>query len=209
MKLVVFGATGRTGRYVVEKALEEGHAVTAFVRDPQKAPWDRPGLQLQQGDVRNLEQVKTAVKGADAVISVLGPSDNTDERVITRGTQNIVEAMRQHGVQRLVASCGAGVEFPQDDPNLFNNLMGFLVQTFSTNVYEDMKETAEVIRASELDWTIVRVPMLADGPPKGGIRVGYVGRGTGPRVTRQDMARFMLEQVDREEYLRDAPVISN
>lgn len=209
MKLSVFGATGRTGRHIVELALEEGHAVTAFVRDPQKVTWDATGLQLIQGDVRNSEQVKRAVKGADAVISALGPADNSEERVVTRGTENIIQAMREHDVERLVASCGAGVAFSQDDPNLFNKLMGFLVRTLSTNVYEDMKGTAEVIRASELDWTIVRAPMLVAGPPKDAVRVGYVGRGTGARITRQDMARFMLEQVDREEYLRDAPVISN
>ena len=209
MKLVVFGASGRTGRHVVELALEEGHTVTAFVRDPQKVTWNRPGLELHAGDVRDFADVKAAVEGADAVISTLGPSNNSEERVITRGTQNIVGAMQEHSVNRLVASCGAGVGFPQDDPNLFNKLMGFLVRKLSTNVYEDMKGTAEVIRTSDLGWTIVRVPMLIDGPPKEEIRVGYVGRGTGARITRQDMARFMLEQIDRDEYLQDAPVISN
>lgn len=209
MKLAIFGATGGTGRHLVEQALEQGHAVTAFVRDRDKAVWQNDRLTLVQGDVRVEGAVQEAVEGADAVISALGPSSNADERPITQGTRNIIAAMKQHGVSRLVASCGAGVEFPQDEPKLFNKVMGFLVRTVSKNVYEDMYSTAQVIRTSDVDWTIVRVPMLVDGEPQGSLKVGYVGKGTGARITRADMAAFMLEQVDSDEYTHDAPVISN
>lgn len=209
MKLTVFGATGGTGRHLVEQALEQGHDVTAFVRDPDKAEWQNDRLTLVQGDVRAEEAVGEAVRGADAVISALGPTSNADERPITQGTRSIIAAMKQHGVSRLIASCGAGVEFPQDEPKLFNKVMGFLVRTLSKNVYEDMHSTAQVIRDSDVDWTIVRVPMLVDGEPQGSVQVGYVGVGTGPRITRADMAGFMLAQVKSDEYIHDAPVISN
>lgn len=209
MKLTIFGATGRTGKHLVEGALRRGHEVTAFVRDPGKAPWDEPRLSLVQGVISDEAQVDKAVREAEAVISVLGPAENAPGRVITQGTQHIIRAMDRHGVDRLVASCGAGVPFPEDEPKLFNKLMGFLVRTFSRHVYEDMVGTAEVIRESELNWTIVRVPMLVDGEPKGTIKVAYVGKGTGPRITRADMAEFMLDQVESDEHLRDAPVVSN
>lgn len=209
MKITVFGATGGTGRHLVDQALEQGHEVTAFVRDPEKAPWQRDRLNLVQGDVRDEDAVERAVQGAGAVISALGPSSNAPEQPITQGTHNIIAAMQQHNVTRLIASCGAGVEFPQDEPKLFNKFMGFLVRTLSKHVYADMKGTVEAIRNSDLDWTIVRVPMLSDDEAKGEVRVGYVGKGTGARITRADMAAFMLAQVDSEEHLRDAPVISN
>lgn len=209
MRLTVFGATGGAGRHLVDRALEAGHEVCAFVRDPSKAPWEDNRLSLVQGDVLDQDAVEQAVQGADAVISALGPSENAPGRVITRGTQHIVQAMERHGVERLIASCGAAVSFAQDEPGPFNKMMGFLVRTFSKHVYEDMKGTAQVIRDSGLEWTIVRVPMLVDGAPKGSVKVGYVGKDTGARITRADMAQFMLDQLQSRAHLHDAPVISN
>lgn len=209
MVLVVFGATGRTGRHVVEGALQAGYHVVAFTRQRAKAPWRHERVQVIEGDARDPDDVDRAVKGADAVVSVLAPPENRPGRPITQAMANIVRSMRAHGVDRLVASTGAGVSFPQDDPKLLNKLIGWMVRTFSRYVYEDMKGAAEQVVTSELDWTLVRVPVLTDDEPKGDIRVGYVGKGTGARLTRRDMAKFILDQVESDKHLHDVPVISN
>ena len=117
--------------------------------------------------------------------------------------------MDAHGVKRLIISAGAGVEDPNDAPKLMNKVIGFMVRTFSSNVYEDMVRTVDVVRSSDLDWTIVRVPMLTDDPAKGDVTVAYVGKGMGARITRADMAAFMLEQLEDGSYLHQAPAISN
>lgn len=209
MVITVFGATGRTGRHVVERALSAGHTVIALVRDREKAHWDYARLRLIEGDALDPDDVDRAVRGAGAVVSVLAPPANHPGKSITHATENIVRAMRNHGVRRLIATTGAGVSFPQDRPTALNKLIGWMVRTFSKHVYEDMKGAAERVSASELDWTLVRVPVLNDGPPMGQIRVGYVGRGTGARLARRDMAAFLLDQLEDESHLHDAPVISN
>ena len=209
MRIAIFGATGRTGRHLVEKALQAGHDVVAFVRDPQRARWQHERLSLVQGDAREREKVQQAVKGVDAVLSALHPAGNTPERAVTQATANIVRAMEEEGVERIVASCGAGVSFPQDQPRLLNRVIGWMVRTFARNVYEDMKGAAEQITTSSLKWTLVRVPVLTEEPAKGHVNVDYVGSGTGPRLSREDMAAFMLEQVERDDHLHDVPVISN
>ena len=209
MKLAVFGASGRTGREVVRQALEAGHEVVAFVRDPAKLGLEHERLRVVQGDVGDDERVAAAVAGVDAVLSALGPTRNVPDYQVERGTRNIVAAMKRHGVRRLVATAGAGVRVPQDKPGLADRFIKLALLLLSRHVYEDMRRTTEVVRASGLDWTVVRFPMLADGAPKGSVRSGYVGGGLGVRVTRADAAKFLLEQLHSPEYLRAAPMISN
>lgn len=209
MKLAVFGATGKTGRILVEQALAAGHTVVAFARTPSKLDVDDERLRIVQGDIQDAAAVATAVAGADAVISVLGPTSNTPDYQISKGTANILSAMQQHGVGRLVISAGAGVGDPRDKPGLFDKFIKVLLQLFSRHVVADMARVVALVRASDLKWTVVRAPMLTDNPRGAEVRVGYLGQGVGPRLARADLAAFMLAQVDDDTYLRQAPVISN
>jgi putative NADH-flavin reductase len=207
--IVIFGASGRTGRLVLEQALARGYHVTAFVRDPAKLSLRHERLRVVQGDIQDAEKVAGAVAGQDAVVSALGPAQNTPDYQIERGTRHIIAAMKRHGVARLVATAGAGVRVPQDKPGLPDRLIKLALLVFSRHVYEDMRRTVALIQDSGLEWTVVRFPMLVDGNAKGSVRSGYVGGGLGVRVTRADAARFLLEQLDSEQYLRAAPMISN
>jgi nucleoside-diphosphate-sugar epimerase len=209
MKLAVFGATGKTGRHVVEQAVAAGHHVIAFTRTPSKLQNTHARLTTVQGDVQNAAEVEQAIIGADAVISVLGPTHNRPTFEVSKGTTNILRAMEQHGVRRLVVSAGAGVGDPQDAPKLLNKAINVLLKLISGNVYADMQRTVELVRASDRDWVITRVPMLTDQPRTSQVKVGYVGKGMGVRLARADMAGWMLEQARDDTYLRKAPAISN
>ncbi|MCL7455294.1 MAG: SDR family oxidoreductase [Anaerolineae bacterium] len=209
MRLAIFGATGRTGKLLVAQALEAGHEVVALVRTPSKLAIEDERLSLIQGDVQDPAQVQSAIAGSDAVLSVLGPTSNEPTYEVSRGMANITAAMEAHGVRRLVQSVGAGIRDPRDQPRLFDRLIKIALNLFSRHVYEDMGRTAEIIRASDLDWTLVRVPMLTGDPVQGDLKVGYLGQGVGPRVTRAALAAFMLQQVEDTTYVHEAPVISN
>ena len=209
MKLAIFGGTGRTGQHLIQQALEVGHSVTALARTPSKLNIQHSNLQLVQGDAQDAACVAETIAGADAVISVLGPTDNQPDYRISRGTQHILEAMRQHNVRRLIISTGAGVPDPNDEPKLVNRLISLLLGIVSKHVLADMTQVVELVRASDLDWMIVRVPMLTDDPKTGKVRVGWVGKGTGSRLSRADLAAFMLLQLADTTYIRQAPMISN
>lgn len=209
MQLTIFGATGKSGRYLLEQALARGHTVTVLVRAPGKLPVRHERLIVVQGDVRDPDKVVQAVAGAYAVISVLGPTNNRPEMAVSQGLDNILAAMRQHGVRRLIQTAGAGVRDPQDRPTLMHAFFGRLVRLFSPNVVADMEQVVDKVRRSDRDWTVVRVPMLTEGPATGRIREGYVGKMIGPRLSRADLADYLLRQVESETYLRQAPAISN
>lgn len=210
MRLAIFGATGRTGRHLVEQALGLGHEVRALARDPGKLPLSHERLTVVQGSAEDAERVDETVRGTDAVLSALGHTKTSSKEVQTRATENILAAMRRHGVRRLVSLTGAGVPDPENDaPKLFNRAMSLLLRRLQPDVLADAERHAELIRESGLDWVIVRGPMLTDGPRTGNYRVGYVGKGTGARIGRGDVADFMLKQASDEAYLRQLPMISS
>ena len=202
MRLLVFGATGGTGRALLSQGQEQGHQVTAFVRNPA-ALEARPGLTIVEGDVTDAAAVSRAVAGHEAILSALGPRGG-QYGVLPGGVQNIVAAMSQAGVRRLihVSSFGVGDSLAQ---------MGWVARQIVVPLFLrkalDEKEIEEgIIRASDLDWIIARPGGLEDGPRTGVYRCitdppEKVGQ---PRIARADVADFMLQNLVDERFVRRA-----
>jgi len=209
MKIAIFGGSGRTGQHLVKQALEKGHQVVVLARNPGKLTIKNPGLTTIQGDVKDANAVRQTIVGVDAVISVLGPTNNEPTFEVSQGMTNILSVMKKKGVRRLVISAGAGVGDPNDAPKLFNHVMNFLLKVMAKNVLADMSKVVDMVRTSDLDWTVVRLPMLTDDPKTGSVKVGYVGKGMGSRIARGDIADFMLAQLSDKTYVRKSPAISN
>lgn len=208
VRVAIFGASGRTGRPLVEQALAAGYEIRALVRDPSKLPVDHERLAVVRGDVLDAVRVEEVIAGTDAVLSALGQTKSSPKDVQTRGTGNIVAAMERHGVRRLVSLTGAGVRDARDEPKLVDRAITFLLKRLQPDVLEDGVRHAEVIRASGLEWVIVRGPRLTEGPKKGGYRVGMVGKNSGTQISRADLAEFMLDQLTTDTHLRQMPVVS-
>jgi putative NADH-flavin reductase len=214
MNIVVFGASGRTGTKIVQQALDVGQHVTAFVRNPTKTSFQHPALTIFQGDALDVSTVDQAIAGQEAVISALGPTrssmpDNTTEAgVMETAARNIVAAMHNHKIQRLISTTGAGVRDPEDQPKLMDHLMKGLLTLLAGAVLRDSAANVELIRASDLDWTIVRFPRLVDGEHTGIYRVGYIGKDSGTRISRADAADFIVNELIEGKYIRRAPMVS-
>ncbi len=210
MKIAIFGATGETGRQLVEQALAAGYQVVAYVRNPSKLNTRHESLTIVQGELADQAIIERAVSAADAVISVLGPRGGSKGKPITRGMQNIIEAMKKQGVRRLIISSTLSAKDPNDLPDFKAKALVNLVKLTMHAAYEEIVSVAETVRKSDLDWTIVRLTTLNNNPKSGKVRVGYLGKGeVGLRISRADLAEFMLKQVQDTKYLRQAPVISN
>ncbi|MEN4013471.1 MAG: SDR family oxidoreductase [Chloroflexota bacterium] len=209
MNIAVFGGTGKTGQYFIRKALEAGLQVVALARTPEKLTTRHERLKVIAGDAGDPACVAQVVSGTDVVVSLLGPAKGQPAFAISRATQNILDAMKSGGVQRLVISAGAGVGDPEDQPKLINRLINVILRLSARDAYEDMMKAAALVRQSGLDWTIVRVPMLTDDPATGQVKVGMVGKGTGARISRADMADFILQQAQQRNFAGKAPMISN
>lgn len=208
MKIIVFGASGGTGKEIVRQALEAKHEVTAFVRHPARVMLEHQQLKLVTGDVTDAATVEKAIAGHEAVISALGPSRPPVPGMMEIAAQNIIAAMKKAGLRRLISTTGAGVRAEQDQPKLIDHLMKGLLTLLAGEVLKDSAANVAVIRASELDWTIVRYPRLSDGPLTNHYRVGFVGRDSGTRLSRADGAHFVLKELAEGQYICQMPVVS-
>jgi putative NADH-flavin reductase len=207
MNVTVIAATGRTGRRLVRQALERGHEVTAFARHPGKLEIEHERLRVVEGDVQSPADVEKAVQGQDAVVSGLGPTPSSADDVMSTGARHIVEVMEELGVDRLVWLTGAGIQVEGDEKSLLRDAIQGMIKLFSPGVLEDSARAFEVIQESDLDWTVVRVPRLKEGSGEGGYRATF--KPPGPRaIARGDVAAFMLEQLEDEEYVRRAPMLT-
>ncbi|MCB9112009.1 MAG: SDR family oxidoreductase [Anaerolineales bacterium] len=208
MKIVVFGASRGAGLQVVKQALEAGHIVTAFVRSPEKFEVRHANLIVFKGDAMDASAVENAIIGQDSVISALGPTRPPIPHMMETSAKNIVTGMKKHGVRRLISTTGAGVRQPEDEPKFIDNFIGFLLNILAKDVVLDSAENVQVIRASDLDWTVVRFPRLMDGEHTGKYRVGFVGKDSGTQLSRADAADFILKELAEKKWLRKLPVVS-
>lgn len=197
MKVIVFGATGRTGRIIVEKALDAGHEVTAFARRPEAIERTAPGLHVVHGDARDADAVRDAIRGHDVVASALG------SRSLKRGTpradamRSILAGMEAAGSPRLIAitALGAGESGQQLSPAL-----RVLFSTLLRNVMADHTAEEILIRDAAVDATIVRPVGLTDNPERGSYRVRTGPEIRGGRIPRADVAAFVVHEIAARVY---------
>lgn len=208
MNLAVLGATGRTGRPLVEQALAAGHTVTALARTPSKLGLDHPALTVVQGDALDGADVARVVEGADAVLLTLGHAKGSPPDLMARSAENVVAAMKQHGVRRVVTETGAGVSDPKDPGGLGPAIMGGIMKVVAKNLLADSEAHVDVFRRSGLDWTAVRAPRLTDGPRTGDYKTGYFSMGPGHSVARADVADLMLDLAASGRYAGEAPMVT-
>lgn len=210
MKIAVFGSSGNVGKFLVEQALAEQYDVIAYARNPSKLTIKHDRLTIMQGELSNEAMIERTITGVDAVISVMGPSGKSRGTPITQGMKYMIAAMNKHGVRRLIALSAASSKDPNDEPGIKIKTMITFVKTTSPDAYADIVSWSEVIRASNLDWTLVRVLLLNDTPKTGNIKTRYPGRNElGTQISRADLADFMLKQVKDTKYIRQAPIITN
>lgn len=209
MKVIVFGASGTVGQELVQQSLEEGYTVTAFCRNPEiLSAHTSPNLKLKAGDVLNPEEVQKVIKGQDLVIIALGSGKSRKSTVRSEGTKNIIAAMHQHAVNRLICQTTLGTGESKGNLNFFWKYIMF--GWFLKQIFEDHELQEEYVTNSGLDWTIVRPGAFTDGEKTGRYRHGFEANAKNLKlkISRADVADFILRQTKSQEYLRQAPGLS-
>lgn len=205
MKIVVFGAAGKSGRQIVEQALAAGHEVTAFARNPSAINTKHPRLKVIQGDALDAARVSEAIAGQEAVLYAIGTNRRSTITVCQDSTRHIIEAMKKHNVRRFVILSAYGASETKDAA-LYSKVLRSLIG----KRVEDKDRQEELVRASDLDWVLVRPPLLTNGKLKGRYRTGFdIPIKLFSSVSRADVADFMLKQLTDDTYLRQAPTITN
>ncbi|HEY4643300.1 MAG TPA: SDR family oxidoreductase [Bacteroidota bacterium] len=209
MKLLIFGATGGTGRELVRQGLERGHTVTAFAREPSKVKLKNENLRIAKGNVLDYASVEDAVKDQDAVLSALGHKKFLIKTtILSKGTKNIITAMKNQGVRRFVCETSLGVGETRGKLGLYYTL--FTIPFIVYFYFKDKGLQERYIKESGLDWVIVRPGQLTNGRKRGVYRHGpdvgnYI---ITLRISRADVADFMLNQLTEDMYIHMAPGVA-
>ncbi|WP_280236356.1 NAD(P)-dependent oxidoreductase [Nocardia cyriacigeorgica] len=207
MRIAIFGATGTIGRHVVAQALKQGHEVTVLTRDAANVTSTSDRLRVVVGDVLDPAAVERVVAGQEAVLVSLG---NGRKGVVrAEGTRTVIAAMQRNGVKRLICQSTLGIG--DSRPNLNFLWKYILFGVVLRPAYADHEVQERYVRESGLDWTIVRPSAFTDGPATGTYRRGFPGTepGLSLKISRIDIADFMLEQLTDRTYLHQAPGISH
>jgi len=204
MRILVFGASGHTGHEVVRQALARQHAVTAFVRRPEKLQVQHDHLTVATGDVGDAAAVRRAVGGHDVVVSTLGTVGLRHDQVLIDGVGHIVAAMGEAGVKRLIYQSFIGVA---ESRAAVGVIMRFIAPIPLRDQIRDHEAKEAIVKASQTDWTIVRPPKLTDGPATGAYRAGedITTRAPMPTLSRADVAAFIVREIEQPAYVRKMP----
>ena len=208
MKVVVFGANGRTGKYIVQYALDAGHEVTAYLRDKNKLVVSHPNLHFIEGDVYNEQKVSEAIAGQDVVISALGQNDISGEvNLMSDAMKLIVPAMEKHGVKRVLAIGGLGV-LQANETTVRMDMQGF--PALYRGVSEGHFKVYMVLKDSGLDWTFVCCPDIPDGPRTGDYKFkkDYAPAGKFS-INTGDIADFMVKEMEANNFLNTRVGLTN
>ena len=208
LRILIIGATGGTGRQLVRQALEQGHQVTAFVRKPEKLKIAHPSLRVTRGDVLDYASVESAMQGQDAVLSALGHKHLLGPtKILSEGTANILRAMKTFRVPRFICESSLGVGSAVGRLGLPATL-GFVPLVLPFYFWDRVRQE-KLLEDSNVDWVIVRPAMLTNGSRSGRYRYGSdVGSYIWPnRISRADVADFMLNQLKDDSYVGTAPGI--
>lgn len=205
MKLLVIGATGPTGLEVVGQALKAGHDVTVYVRNPSKI--EAKGVRVVAGDAASATALERAVEGQEAVVSALGRRASfKSEQLILRSMQALAPAMQQRDVRRLILVSAFGVgESRRDAPFVMRAMYRLML----SDIFADKKAAEDYLRATRLEWTFVYPTVLTDGPRTGQYRVGERLELKGiPKISRADVADFIVGELARNAYVRKTAVLA-
>ncbi len=208
MKLIIFGATGTVGKELVKQALNKGYEVTVFIRNTDKMQnANNANLILYKGDVLNVGEVENVLKNQDVVLCALG--DGKVGKIRALGTKNIIEAMNKTGQKRLICQTTLGMGESYGNLNfIWKHIMfGMLLK----KAFQDHQLQEKYILESNLDYTLVRPSALTDGGVTNDYKIGFDGnlKKLNLKISRADVANFMLRQVSTNEYLKKAVSISN
>ncbi|HLZ57012.1 MAG TPA: SDR family oxidoreductase [Ktedonosporobacter sp.] len=207
MKILIIGAAGNVGRLLIGQALAAGHEVTAFVRNAAVFQPPDEKVRVIQGDVLVPETLGEAMKGQEVVLGGISakPGKTT---VYSHGASNLIAAMEQHGVRRLIWITSAAVD--EEDLAHLGFIYGRIIEPlFLKDIYEDMRLSEKTLSQSQTEWVIIRPTALTDDPYTGAYRIGtwHVPH-KGKEIGRAEVADFMLKQLTETNYLRKAAVLA-
>lgn len=206
-KIAVIGGSGRTGRQVVNQLIQSGYHIRLLMRYPEKLKINNERIEIIPGDARDKKSVRSLLEGCTSVISTLGQPKG-EKPIFSTSTQNILTAMNEYNIRRYIAVAGIAVDAPNDRKDISCRIRSFILKLSFHRIMSDRQKELEILTESDVDWTLVRVPLIIDAPASGKIRIS-LERPSGKKISSTDLADFLIKQISDMNYIKKCPFITN
>ncbi|OPA79058.1 NADH-flavin reductase [Paenibacillus selenitireducens] len=205
-KIAIIGGTGRVGKYIAKRAVENGYHVRMLVRNPDNMIFRDHRIEIIQGDVLDVISLRTVLKSCDIVMNTFGQPAKA-EPVYSQVTEQILNIMDEFDICRYIGVTGGSLNVTGDQKSIKNKIGARLFALFFSKMIIDKRRELKILEKSQVDWTLVRLPFVMEGKEKGKIKENELDM-PGNFITNNDIASFLIRQIDDKKYLRKTPLIS-
>ncbi len=206
-KIAILGANGKSGKFLVNEALEKGYQVQILTRNSNNMTITNENLETIIGDARDFSSIRELLKGCRAVINAVGQPKN-ESYIFSTVTKHILEVMKEFETKRYILISGGSLDVTGDQKGIVNKIGAILFKAFLSKMMQDKYKELQTIQGSDVDWTIVRLPFVMEGKSIGNIKESLVDM-PGIKIQNGDIAPFVIKQFNSEKYVGKCPFISN
>ncbi|WP_445479748.1 NAD(P)-dependent oxidoreductase [Lysinibacillus irui] len=207
-KVAIIGGTGKVGRHIASRALEQGYQVRMLVRNPEKLTYRDSKIEIVQGNVQNSKDIQKLLKDCQIVINTFGQLMK-EEPIYSSVTENILEVMSDLQIERYIGVTGGSLTINGDKKSFLNRVGAKFFEIIYSNMMIDKKKEWHILNKNKLiKWTLIRLPFIVDGTEIGNIEENLTDM-PGTKITNQDVATFIVNQIESLKYIQKAPFISN
>ncbi|MEY8348231.1 SDR family oxidoreductase [Bacillus cereus] len=206
-KIAIIGANGKAGKYLVTQALKEGYLVRILTRNPQKFKISYKHLEVVQGDARDISAIHQLLQGCNAVINAVG-QPKKESYIFSKVTNRILKIMEEYRIKRYILISGGSMDVQGDVKSILNKIGAMLFRLFLSDLMKDKYKELQLVRNSDVNWTIVRLPFVIDGEGIGKIKESLRDL-SGITIQNGDIAPFVIKQIQDEMHIGRCPFISN
>jgi putative NADH-flavin reductase len=203
----IIGVTGKVGKHLVGKAIAKNYNIKILVRNPKKISCDYRNVTIVEGDATRIEDVRELLKDCDVIISTVGQSPKADP-IYSIVTDNVLRVMKEYQIKRYIVVSGAPVSAPGDKKNLFNKFIEIMMRYAYRKMMFDKQKELDILMGSDVDWTLVRLPLVQEGNSVGKIKESLECP-PGTKINNNDIADFLISQINSRNYIKLCPFISN
>ncbi|MGM9943705.1 MAG: SDR family oxidoreductase [Lysinibacillus sp.] len=207
-KIAIIGGTGRVGRHIAMNAIQRGYKVRMLVRNPKKLLVKSDNIEVVEGQIQDIENIRALLEDCEIVINTFG-QPSKEEPMYSKVTKNIVDVMKDLNISRYIGVSGGSLTIEDDKKSVLNCLGAKAFEFLFPKMMEDKKLEWDVLVSNkQIDWTLIRLPFVKDSLKSNDIKEGLTDM-PGTKITNQDIATFILDQIDNQKYIHKAPFISH
>ncbi|WP_044640519.1 NAD(P)-dependent oxidoreductase [Risungbinella massiliensis] len=206
-KIALIGGNGKAGRYITEKALQDGYHVRMLVRNPDRYTISDERIEKVKGDAQDLASIRSLLEGCHTVVNVVG-QPKKGQSIFSTVTSHILSVMKETETNRYIAVTGGSVDAPGDKKNIINKIGAKMFHLFFPDMMIEKQKELKILLQSEANWTLVRLPFVLEGPATGKIRESLTDM-PGMTIRNTDIAEFLIDQIKDTRYIRKTPFIAN